>query len=104
MRRQYTSKIFLPCMAHQMNLIFGEIFKEQALYQKISKEAIRLVNYFNKSVYFTGNLRDEQIRLYKKHVCLASPGDTRWNSYYFRFYSILKTQAALKVNINTTLI
>lgn len=40
MRRQYPSKIFLPCMAHQMNLIFGEIFKEQALYQRISKEAV----------------------------------------------------------------
>ena len=104
MRRQYPSKIFLPCMAHQMNLIFGEIFKEQELYQRISKEAVRLVSYFNKSVFFTGNLRDEQIRLYKKHVCLVSPGDTRWNSYYFCFYSILKTQAALKVNISTTLI
>ncbi|RIA81385.1 hypothetical protein C1645_837104 [Glomus cerebriforme] len=32
MRRQYSSKIFLSRMAHQINLIFGEIFKEQALY------------------------------------------------------------------------
>jgi hypothetical protein len=99
MRRKYPSKIFLPCMAHQMNLIFGEIFKEQELYQRISNEAVRLVSYFNKSVFFTGNLRSEQMRIYNKHICLVSPGDTRWNSYYFCFYSILKTQAALKVNI-----
>jgi hypothetical protein len=87
-------------MAHQMNLIFGEIFKEQELYRRVSNEAVRLVSYFNKSVFFTGNLRNEQVRIYNQHICLVSPGDTRWNSYYFCFYSILKTQAALKVNIN----
>ena len=99
MRRKYPSKIFLPCMVHQMNLIFGKIFKEQELYRRTSNEAVRLVSYFNKSVFFTGNLRDEQMRIYKKHICLISSGDTRWNSYYFCFYLILKTQAALKVNI-----
>ncbi|RIA85462.1 hypothetical protein C1645_830775, partial [Glomus cerebriforme] len=44
MRRKYSSKIFLPYMAHQMNLIFGEIFKEQELYQRISNKAVRLVS------------------------------------------------------------
>ena len=83
-----------------MNLIFDNIFsKEKELYQRILKEAVWLITYFNKSVYFTGNLHDEQMRIYNKHIYLASPGDTRWNSYYFCFYSILKTQAALKVNI-----
>ena len=96
MRKQYPSKIFLPCMAHQMNLIFGEIFKEQALYQRILKEAVRLVSYFNKSVFFTGNLRDEQIRLYKKHVCLVSPGDTRWNSYLFLLLFNFKNSSSVK--------
>ncbi|RGB25382.1 hypothetical protein C1646_771816 [Rhizophagus diaphanus] len=47
-------------------------------------------------MYFTGNLCDEQMRIYNKHICLASSGDIRWNSYYFCFYFILKTQAALK--------
>ena len=32
MRVEHPNIVFLPCMAHQMNLIFGEIFKEQALY------------------------------------------------------------------------
>ncbi|PKY61313.1 hypothetical protein RhiirA4_486119 [Rhizophagus irregularis] len=69
LQRKYPSKIFLPCMAHHMNLIFGEIFKESELHQRTSKEAIRIV---------------------------ITPGDTRWNSYYFCFHSILKSKSALK--------
>lgn len=49
-------------MAHQMNLIFGEIFKESELHQRISKEVIRIVSFFHNSTFFTGNLRDEQKR------------------------------------------
>jgi len=84
-------------MAHQMNLVFGDIFKESAQYKRTSIEAVRIVSYFHKSPYFTGNLRDEQTRIYNKTVSLLSPGDTRWNSYYFCFHSILKTKVALKV-------
>ena len=84
-------------MAHQMNLVFGDIFKENEIFKRISKEAIRIVSFFHNSTYFTGNLRDEQKRIYNKTIQLISPGDTRWNSYYFCFHSLLKTQAALKV-------
>ncbi|GES86276.1 hypothetical protein GLOIN_2v1781828 [Rhizophagus clarus] len=83
-------------MAHQMNLVFGDIFKENAVFQRVSNEAIRIVSYFHNSTFFTGNLRNKQERIYKKTVKLVLPGDTRWNSYYFCFYSIIKTQAALK--------
>ncbi|CAB4380184.1 unnamed protein product [Rhizophagus irregularis] len=96
LRRKYPARIFLPCMAHQMNLVFGDIFKENEIFKRISKEAIRIVSFFHNSTYFTGNLRDEQKRIYNKTIQLISPGDTRWNSYYFCFHSLLKTQAALK--------
>ena len=84
-------------MAHQMNLIFGEIFKESELYQRTSKEVIQIVSFFHNSTFFTGNLRDEQMRIYKKTITLVTPGDTRWNSYYFCFHSILKSKLVLKV-------
>jgi hypothetical protein len=84
-------------MAHQMNLVFGDIFKEKELYKRISTEAVRIVSYFHGSTFFTSQLRDEQKHIYKKTISLISPGDTRWNSFYFCFYSLCKSQAALKV-------
>jgi hypothetical protein len=86
-------------MAHQMNLVVGDIFKESDTYQQTSTKAVRIVSYFHTSTYFTGLLRNEQESLYGKTIALTTPGETRWNSYYFCFHSILKTEAALKVKI-----
>lgn len=97
MRIEYPNKVFLPCMAHQMNLIVGEIFKASDIYQQTSTKAVKIVSYFHSSAYFTGLLRNEQKSLYGKTIALATPGETRWCSYYFCFHSILKTEAALKV-------
>lgn len=97
MRVEYKDKIFLPCMAHQMNLVFGDIFKESKKYKDVSTKAIRIVSFFNMSSFFAGNLRDEQMAIYKKPIALTRPGDTRWNSFYFCFNSLLKTEVALKV-------
>ncbi|CAB4376572.1 unnamed protein product [Rhizophagus irregularis] len=96
MRVEYKDKIFLPCMAHQMNLVFGDIFKESVKYKEISTKAIRIVSFFHMASYFAGNLKDEQMLIYNKIIALTRPGDTRWNSYYFCFHSLLKTEAALK--------
>ena len=99
MRVEYPNKVFLPCMAHQMNLIVRKIFKKLDIYQQISIKAVKIVSYFHSSAYFTGLLRNEQKSLYGKTIALATPGETRWNSYYFCFHNILKTEAALKVNL-----
>ncbi len=97
MRIEYPNKVFLPCMAHQVNLVVGDIFKESNIYQQTSTKAVKIVSYFHSSAYFTGLLRNEQKSLYGKTIALNTPGETRWNSYYFCFHSILKTEAALKV-------
>ncbi|GES95927.1 ribonuclease H-like domain-containing protein [Rhizophagus clarus] len=99
LRIEYPNKIFLPCMAHQMNLVVGDIFKESLQYWKASKDAVRLVSYFHSSTYFTGLLRNEQMSCYGQTIALITPGETRWNSYYFCFHSVLKTEAALKALI-----
>ena len=62
-------------MAHQMNLVVGEIFKESDIYQQTSTKAIKLVSYFHSSTYFTGLLRNEQKAIYNKTVALATPGE-----------------------------
>ena len=64
-----------------------------------SKNAIRIVSYFHSSSYFTGVLRKEQKSYYNQTISLITPGETRWNSFYFYFNSVLKTEAALKVII-----
>ncbi|PKY29610.1 hypothetical protein RhiirB3_530594 [Rhizophagus irregularis] len=40
LRIEYPSKVFLPCMVHQMNLVVGGIFKESLQYKQISKNAV----------------------------------------------------------------
>jgi len=97
---EYPNKIFIPCMAHQMNLIVGDIFKESETYRITSKNAVRVVSYFHSSPYFTGVLRKEQRSYYNQTISLITLGETRWNSFYFCFNSVLKTEAALKVIIS----
>jgi hypothetical protein len=87
-------------MAHQMNLIVGDIFKESETYRITSKNAVRVVSYFHSSPYFTGVLRKEQRSCYNQTISLITPGETHWNSFYFCFNSVLKTEAALKVIIS----
>ena len=77
MRIKYKDKVFLPCMAHQMNLVFGDIFKESKKYKEISSKAIRIVSFFHMAPYFAGNLRDEQMLIYDKTVMLTRSEDTR---------------------------
>ncbi|PKB97256.1 hypothetical protein RhiirA5_301866 [Rhizophagus irregularis] len=91
-------------MAHQMNLVVGDIFKESESYKVVSKNAVRIVSYFHSSPYFTGLLRNEQKSIYNQTISLITPGETRWNSFYFCFNSVLKTEAALKVIIIFNLI
>jgi len=64
-------------MAHQMNLVIGDIFKESDIYKKTLKNAIHVVSYFHSSPYFTGLLRDEQKSCYGQFISLLTPAETR---------------------------
>ena len=99
LRVEYPNKVFIPCMAHQINLIVEDIFKESESYKITSKNAVRIVSYFHSSSYFMGLLRNEQKLYYNQTISLATLNETYWNSFYFCFNSILKTEAALKVSI-----
>ena len=77
LRVEYPDKVFLPCMAHQMNLVVGDIFKESTQYKQISKDAVRVVSYFHSSPYFTGLLRNEQNSCYGQTIALITPCETR---------------------------
>ena len=40
-------------MAHHMNLVIGDVFKESDVYQQTSTKAVRIVSYFHSLNYFT---------------------------------------------------
>ena len=86
-------------MAHQINLIVGDIFKESESYKVTLKNAVWIVSYFHSSSYFMSLLRNEQKLCYNQTIFLVTSDETHWNSFYFCFNSILKTEVALKVNI-----
>jgi len=78
----------------------GEIFKESCAYAETAKQATSIAKYFRSqnNIYFIGKLRDIQMITYNKLYALIEPGDTRWNSYYYCFSSLLRTREAIKVN------
>ena len=77
LRIEYSNKVFLPCMAHQINLVVGNIFKESLQYKQISKDAIRIVSYFHSSSYFARLLRNEQMSCYSQTIALITSGEIR---------------------------
>ena len=91
--------MFLPCFAHQCQLAIGDIFKESPTLKTASIKAIKVAAYFKNAnnSYFIGKLRDIQKELYDKYYSIMIPGETRWNSHYFCFKSLVWSKQALRV-------
>jgi hypothetical protein len=78
----------------------GDIFKESSAITTLAEQAVAIVNFFNRSKVWIGKLREEQAAIYKnKYYALIVPNETRWNSHYHCFASLLRTKSALKVFI-----
>lgn len=100
LRCTHNDIVFLPCFAYQANLCVVDVLKSSPKLLETSKNATAIVKYFNASSKFTKDLCDEQKRIYNKYITLIQPGQTRWNSYYFCYQSVLKNKHALKVSSN----
>ncbi|CAG8582835.1 4007_t:CDS:2 [Ambispora gerdemannii] len=98
LRLKYIHITFLPCFAHQINLCIGEIFKESEEFKQASIKAIKIALYFKSSnnKYFIGQLRTLQKETYKKYIQIAIGNDTRWNSHYECFRTLIKSKGALR--------
>jgi hypothetical protein len=66
----------------------------------VAKDAVAIASYFNNvnHAYWIKKLRDEQMDLYRKTYGLISPNDTRWNSNFDCYVSLLRSKGALKVD------
>ena len=102
LRLEYPHIVFLPCFAHQCQLAICDIFKESLTLKTASIKAITVAAYFKNgnNSYFIGKLRDIQKELYNKYYSIMVPGETRWNSHYFCFKSLVRSRQALRVNID----
>ncbi|GES91525.1 ribonuclease H-like domain-containing protein [Rhizophagus clarus] len=98
LRLEYAEIVFLPCFAHQCQLAIGDIFKESPILKTASSKAIKIASYFKNAnnSYFIGKLRDIQNELYDKYYSIVIPGETRWNSHYFCFKSLIRSKQALR--------
>src|ERR1044072_4186040 len=97
MHVEYKDKVFLPCMAHQMNLVLVIFLKNQKNIRRFQQKQFGLLVFFIWLLTLLVILRDKQLLIYNKTIALLRPEDTCWNSYYFCFHSLLKTEATLKV-------
>jgi len=84
-----------------MNLCVGDIFKESNSLTKVGEQAVAIASFFSRAKVWIGKLREEQAAIYKnKYYTLIVSNDTRWNSQYYCFASLLRSKSALKVSIN----
>jgi hypothetical protein len=65
---------------------------------EVASNAITVVSYFNRSTYFFSKLQNEQKNAKGKSCSLALLNDTRWNSHYYCFCSLLNVKRALRVS------
>ena len=101
LRLKHIQITFLPCFTHQMNLFIGEIFKESDRFKQASAKAIKIALYFKSSInkYFIDQLQTLQKESYETYIQIAIGNDTRWNSHYECFRTLLKSKGALQVYI-----
>lgn len=100
MKSEYQHIIFLPCFAHQVNLIMGYLFKSTQ-FKNVLTKSNKILSYFNMSSQKSHLLSETQKKLYKKKEKLITPCSTRWNSFYDSFSSLERNKRALIVRINT---
>ncbi|RGB42495.1 hypothetical protein C1646_750818 [Rhizophagus diaphanus] len=74
------------------NLCIADVFKSSLKLLETSKNTTAIIKYFNALLKFTKDLYNEQKKKYNKYITLIQPGQTRWNSYYFCYQSVLKNK------------
>lgn len=77
---RWPSIIFIPCFAHQANLIVGKLLRSS--FSDIIRKAATLVKFFNRSSScWLLRLQKEMKSLYGSTWALLYMGKTRWNRY-----------------------
>lgn len=98
LKEKYPSMVFLPCSAHQVNLMIKDSLKVVKDFASTVKDALKVVTLLSQRTAAIGILREEQLRFYKKTIAISKPTDTRWYSYHNTLRAISESRTALQVN------
>ncbi|XP_055352212.1 uncharacterized protein LOC129598367 [Paramacrobiotus metropolitanus] len=96
MKEKYPSKIFLPCSAHQINLIVKDVLTSVPKFSAICKKAVDIVSLLATRTKALAVLREEQMKYNGSTTAISKLCDTRWYSYNNMFRAIAKSQLPLQ--------
>ena len=97
MKLKHLQVIFLPCSAHQINLVLKGILTQISNFRQLLKDAINLVGKFNRSAQLLAALQEKRKALNKRPLALVTPVDTRWYSFNDMLHSIYNNKIPLQV-------
>ncbi|GET00149.1 ribonuclease H-like domain-containing protein [Rhizophagus clarus] len=82
----------------RLGIKLNAIVSDSAPAYNAVRKTIKIASYFKNAnnSYFIGKLRDIQNELYDKYYSIVIPGETRWNSHYFCFKSLIRSKQALQ--------
>ncbi|CAB4429138.1 unnamed protein product [Rhizophagus irregularis] len=83
---------------NRLNIKLNAIVSDSASAYAAARKAITVAAYFKNAnnSYFIGKLRDIQKELYNKCYLIVISGETRWNSHYYCFKSLVQSKQALR--------
>ena len=93
LQEKYNDKFFYGCVAHALNLLFGDIMSLHIsnnifeFMKDLQNDAIDIVNFFKNHHQFNFALRYHMRE--EKRIQLVTPGATRWASFYYCLLSIV---------------
>ncbi|XP_055357215.1 uncharacterized protein LOC129602246 [Paramacrobiotus metropolitanus] len=96
MKEKYPSKIFLPCSAHQINLIVKDVLTSVPKFSAVCKKAVDIVSLLAARTKALSVLREEQMKYNGSTTAISKPCDTRWYSYNNMFRAIVKSRLPLQ--------
>ena len=99
MKLKHPDKIFLPCIAHQVNLVVKDILKKIPELSSVASSTASLVGTIQRSTQLTAALAEQRIAMKRRQHTLTSPGETRWCSISTMFDSVLENQLPLQVSL-----
>ena len=102
MKIKHPRLIFLPCIAHQVNLVLKGILNQVPDFRELLKETTNLIATFNRLAQLLAALQEKRRALSKRPLALITPVDTRWYSFNNMFRSIQENKIALQVQLTST--